>query len=163
GRTGRRRGADPTPRSRRRSPPRRRRRRSSSAGRSPSSGARTSSRSPTGSTSSPRSRRRRGWDRSSTRARARSATRCRSRAAQAADQPDMAGKVAVVTEGSDGAQHVGRFGWKAQHALLVDFAADAYNNEMGVTSDLAPLENQPNAPPTATAVKDVGDEDVDKF
>ncbi|HVY60288.1 MAG TPA: di-heme oxidoredictase family protein, partial [Planctomycetota bacterium] len=36
-------------------------------------------------------------------------------AQQAASAPDMAGKVALVTEDSDHAQHVGRLGWKAQH------------------------------------------------
>ena len=36
---------------------------------------------------------------------------------------------------------VGRFGWKNQHASLVSFAADAYLNEMGITSPLQPTEN----------------------
>src|SRR5581483_7648393 len=36
---------------------------------------------------------------------------------------------------------VGRFGWKSQHASLQSFAADAYLNEMGVTSPLLPAEN----------------------
>jgi CxxC motif-containing protein (DUF1111 family) len=36
---------------------------------------------------------------------------------------------------------VGRFGWKNQHASLVSFSADAYLNEMGITSPLQPTEN----------------------
>ena len=36
---------------------------------------------------------------------------------------------------------VGRFGWKAQHASLVSFSADAYLNEMGITNPLFPQEN----------------------
>jgi CxxC motif-containing protein (DUF1111 family) len=40
-----------------------------------------------------------------------------------------------------GALRVGRFGWKNQHASLVSFSADAYLNEMGITSPLAPEEN----------------------
>jgi CxxC motif-containing protein (DUF1111 family) len=36
---------------------------------------------------------------------------------------------------------VGRFGWKSQHASLHSFAADAYINEMGITSPLFPEEN----------------------
>jgi hypothetical protein len=36
---------------------------------------------------------------------------------------------------------VGRFGWKNQHASLQSFAADAYLNEMGITSPLFPDEN----------------------
>ncbi|MCI0487086.1 MAG: hypothetical protein L0229_10855 [Blastocatellia bacterium] len=39
---------------------------------------------------------------------------------------------------------VGRFGWKAQHASLESFAADAYLNEMGITSPLQPTENTSN-------------------
>jgi len=33
---------------------------------------------------------------------------------------------------------IGRFGWKSQHASLVSFSADAYLNEMGITSPLLP-------------------------
>jgi hypothetical protein len=36
---------------------------------------------------------------------------------------------------------VGRFGWKSQHASLESFAADAYLNEMGITTPLLPEEN----------------------
>ena len=35
----------------------------------------------------------------------------------------------------------GRFGWKDQHASLLSFSADAYKNEMGITSPLEPEEN----------------------
>src|SRR5262249_19329106 len=41
-------------------------------------------------------------------------------------------------------RRVGRFGWKAQHASLISFAADAYLNEMGITSPLQPTENTSN-------------------
>ena len=34
----------------------------------------------------------------------------------------------------------GRFGWKNQHASLLSFSADAYKNEMGITSPLEPVE-----------------------
>ena len=37
-----------------------------------------------------------------------------------------------------GVYGVGRFGWKGQHASLLSFAADAYLNEMGITSRLLP-------------------------
>ncbi|HKE95829.1 MAG TPA: di-heme oxidoredictase family protein [Povalibacter sp.] len=40
-----------------------------------------------------------------------------------------------------GTNRVGRFGWKSQHASLESFAADAYLNEMGITSPLFPDEN----------------------
>ena len=39
-----------------------------------------------------------------------------------------------------GAMAVGRFGWKAQHASLVSFAADAFRNEIGITTPLIPAE-----------------------
>src|SRR6266536_1442917 len=39
---------------------------------------------------------------------------------------------------------IGRFGWKGQHASLESFSADAYLNEMGVTTPLFPDENTSN-------------------
>jgi CxxC motif-containing protein (DUF1111 family) len=42
---------------------------------------------------------------------------------------------------ANGAARIGRFGWKAQHASLESFSADAYLNEMGITSPLLPVEN----------------------
>ena len=53
----------------------------------------------------------------------------------------------------DGAARIGRFGWKNQHASLESFAADAYLNEMGITSPLFPDENtveRPRASPPTT-------------
>jgi CxxC motif-containing protein (DUF1111 family) len=45
-----------------------------------------------------------------------------------------------VLEGQ-GSPRIGRFGWKCQHASLESFSADAYLNEMGITSPLFPEEN----------------------
>ncbi|PYS54657.1 MAG: hypothetical protein DMG13_07420 [Acidobacteria bacterium] len=39
-----------------------------------------------------------------------------------------------------GQTRVGRFGWKDQHGSLLSFTADAYFNEMGVTSRLKPKD-----------------------
>src|SRR5207244_666850 len=39
---------------------------------------------------------------------------------------------------------IGRFGWKAQEASLLNFSAGAYLNEMGITSPLQPIENKSN-------------------
>ena len=52
------------------------------------------------------------------------------------------GEVVMVPVLEDPAQtlHVGRFGWKDQHASLQSFAADAYINEMGITSPLEPSD-----------------------
>ena len=45
---------------------------------------------------------------------------------------------------ANGASRIGRFGWKNQHASLESFSADAYLNEMGITSPLLPDENLSN-------------------
>ena len=42
---------------------------------------------------------------------------------------------------ASGVARYGRFGWKSQHASLESFAADAYLNEMGITTPLFPEEN----------------------
>ena len=43
-----------------------------------------------------------------------------------------------------GTTRIGRFGWKDQQASLLSFSADAYKNEMGITSPLEPVENTSN-------------------
>ena len=48
----------------------------------------------------------------------------------------VSGRAAIVTDRASGERRVGRFGWKAQHATLLAFSADAYRNEMGITNDL---------------------------
>jgi CxxC motif-containing protein (DUF1111 family) len=50
------------------------------------------------------------------------------------------GRAAIVKDVASGKSRVGRFGWKAQHATLLAFAADAYLNEMGITNDLFATE-----------------------
>lgn len=71
-----------------------------------------------------------------------------------------------VLEGSGGLR-TGRFGWKNQHASLLSFAADAYLNEVGITSRLAPDENTSLGASVAgyDTVADVedGDNDIDIF
>jgi len=65
-------------------------------------------------------------------------------AAERAENAAAAGRAAVVTGVSDGLAHVGRFGWKAQGALLVDFVGQAMVDEMGFTNALFPTEEAPN-------------------
>ena len=48
----------------------------------------------------------------------------------------ISGRAAIVNDAATGARRVGRFGWKAQHATLLSFGADAYRNEMGITNDV---------------------------
>jgi CxxC motif-containing protein (DUF1111 family) len=52
----------------------------------------------------------------------------------------VSGRAAIVEDVATGERRVGRFGWKAQHATLLAFGADAYRNEMGITNDLFPQE-----------------------
>jgi CxxC motif-containing protein (DUF1111 family) len=56
------------------------------------------------------------------------------------DRDGVSGRAAIVTDAATGARRVGRFGWKAQHATLLTFGADAYRNEMGITNDIFPQE-----------------------
>ena len=56
------------------------------------------------------------------------------------DGDGVSGRAAIVVDRASGQRRVGRFGWKAQHATLVVFGADAYRNEMGITNDLFPQE-----------------------
>ena len=53
----------------------------------------------------------------------------------------VSGRAAIVVDVATGERRVGRFGWKAQHATLLAFGADAYRNEMGITNDLFPNES----------------------
>jgi CxxC motif-containing protein (DUF1111 family) len=55
---------------------------------------------------------------------------------QDADGDGIRGRAARVVDPVTGMTRIGRFGWKAQHATLLAFAADAYRNEMGITNDL---------------------------
>jgi len=62
----------------------------------------------------------------------------------------------------------GRFGWKDQQASLVSFAADAYVNEMGITSKFQPTENTSMGKSVAAFdvkadPEDPDDADVDEF
>ena len=57
--------------------------------------------------------------------------------------PSIAGTVAVVQDLTTGKAAVGKFGWKNGNPTLFQFSADAYLNEMGITSPLFPKENCP--------------------
>ena len=68
----------------------------------------------------------------------------------AADQPKLSKglikgqSIMVDVLEAPGKKGLGKFGWKAQHASLVSFAADAYRNEMGITTPLFPSEPTSN-------------------
>jgi CxxC motif-containing protein (DUF1111 family) len=56
------------------------------------------------------------------------------------DRDGISGRAAIIRDVDTRENRVGRFGWKAQHATLISFGADAYRNEMGITNDLFPTE-----------------------
>ena len=56
------------------------------------------------------------------------------------DRDGVSGRAPIVLDLLTGERRVGRFGWKSQRATLLDFGADAYRNEMGITNDLFPAE-----------------------
>lgn len=61
---------------------------------------------------------------------------------QAIRTPETAGRNNRVRNLKTGAVVVGRFGWKAGRATLLDFAADAYKDELGITvPDFLPDED----------------------
>jgi len=65
-----------------------------------------------------------------------------------------------------GSTRVGRFGWKDQHGSLLSFVADAYLNEMGITSRLRPKDTTTigKVTPDPEDVPDaIGLEDIDHF
>jgi CxxC motif-containing protein (DUF1111 family) len=55
----------------------------------------------------------------------------------------ISGRAGPVIDRGTGERRIGRFGWKAQHATLRSFSADAYRNEMGITNELFPDEHVP--------------------
>jgi CxxC motif-containing protein (DUF1111 family) len=65
-----------------------------------------------------------------------------------------------------GLTRIGRFGWKDQHSSLLSFVADAYLNEMGITSRLRPKDTTTIGKVTQDP-EDVPDalglEDIDHF
>jgi CxxC motif-containing protein (DUF1111 family) len=57
--------------------------------------------------------------------------------------PATAGRANVVTDVASGQPRVGRFGWKCQIGTVLTFSANAYQNEIGVTTPFFPNENPP--------------------
>ena len=62
-----------------------------------------------------------------------------------------------------GVLRIGRFGWKDQQASLLSFAADAYLNEMGITSRLLPDEITDICNDPSTPEPNDEDDDIDVF
>jgi CxxC motif-containing protein (DUF1111 family) len=83
--------------------------------------------------------------------------------ALAASQPSaVRGTAPLVPNIQLGHATVGKFGWKDQNPSLFQFAADAYLNEMGVTTPFFPVENAPQGSAAMLAACDtVPDPDDD--
>ncbi|MEI7576846.1 MAG: di-heme oxidoredictase family protein [Armatimonadota bacterium] len=79
----------------------------------------------------------------------------------------VSGTVNWVTNPATNTKEVGRFGWKAQVSSIEVFAADAYLNEMGITTPLFSTEQKPQGHTIAPGADPVGDpedaEDVELF
>jgi CxxC motif-containing protein (DUF1111 family) len=83
------------------------------------------------------------------------------------------GEAVSVTlfESSPPQTRIGRFGWKDQHGSLLSFVADAYLNEMGITSSLRPHDTTMIGPAAFGKVTQdpedtpdgLGMEDIDHF
>jgi CxxC motif-containing protein (DUF1111 family) len=90
----------------------------------------------------------------------------------ASRQPSLSGgqihgeAIQVPIFEAPGQTRIGRFGWKDQHGSLLSFAADAYLNEMGITSRLRPKDTTTVCKVTNDA-EDTPDElglaDIDRF
>src|SRR5262245_15188049 len=87
---------------------------------------------------------------------------------QASQRPETAGRPNMVIDITTGDVAVGKFGWKSQVPNLLQFSADAYLNEMGITTPMFPNENCPQGDCSLLAcdpVPGVDDdlEDVERF
>jgi CxxC motif-containing protein (DUF1111 family) len=69
--------------------------------------------------------------------------------------------VSVPVLEEPGRNRIGRFGHKAQQASLLSFSADAYVNEMGITSPMQPDEPTANGVAVTDPVPGLDDEGVD--
>jgi len=57
------------------------------------------------------------------------------------DGDGISGRLNVVWDSRAGREEVGRFGWKANTATLLEQCAAAYNQDMGITSPIFPMES----------------------
>ena len=83
---------------------------------------------------------------------------------EAQNEPEaIRGAVKMVTENFLSTAHVGRFGWKNDHAFLRGFAGDAYLNEMGISNPDNPVDTSSCAldqTQYGIALEDTGIEDT---
>ena len=70
------------------------------------------------------------------------------------DGDGISGRANYVWDVKEGKQAIGRFGWKANTPSLLQQAAAAYNNDMGITSTMFPLETCHGQPQCDTTSDD---------
>lgn len=75
--------------------------------------------------------------------------------------PATAGRPNMVTDVATGLTGVGKFGWKAQVPSLLHFSAEAYLNEMGVTSPFFPSDQCPQGDCASVAACDLAPDPED--
>jgi CxxC motif-containing protein (DUF1111 family) len=80
-----------------------------------------------------------------------------------ANNDGISGRVHRVLDVPSNQMRVGKFGWKAQQATLLGFSADAYLNEMGITTNFAPNDNAPNGDEAKLALCDEVDDPEDEI
>jgi mono/diheme cytochrome c family protein len=64
-----------------------------------------------------------------------------------------------IARDAQGRERVGRYGWKADVATLAQFVADAFRNELGITSPLAPADLVPRGSDCGKASAALWDDD----
>jgi len=73
------------------------------------------------------------------------------------DRDGISGRAALVRDLVSDEVRVGRFGWKAQHATLKAFSADADRGEMGISDDKLrrcdPIPDPEDVPDPRTGVR----------
>ena len=81
------------------------------------------------------------------------------------DPDGITGVANYAVSPTTGKRQVGRFGWKSQVATLEHFSADAYLNEMGITTPVFPMDLLPQGKALYDAVPEPEDdgEDLLKF
>jgi CxxC motif-containing protein (DUF1111 family) len=80
-----------------------------------------------------------------------------------ADGDGISGRARVVTDPQTGQRRLGRFGWKADQPRLSHQIAAALNQDMGVTTSIAPTLDSASAPAQPGSAPELSDGDLDNL
>lgn len=75
----------------------------------------------------------------------------------------ISGRVQTLTDPQTGQLRLGRFGWKAGQARLSHQIASALNQDMGVTTSIAPALDRGSAQPNSSSSIELSDADLDNM